>query len=139
MGSLTTERRQVYQPLHPSIRDKLDPEYVKLHDEVLQYVRPTEQTIWTPESRLEVSPMAFAGQKLADVGSVKHFNLGEGIQIRVFIPDKSSETPPSGWPCLVWLHGGGWVNGGLNSENGFLRHICKCGLLGLAQLHSPGY
>jgi hypothetical protein len=26
------------------------------------------------------------------------------------------------------MHGGGWVMGGLNSENGFLRHVCKCSL-----------
>lgn len=122
---VSAEPRTVHQPLHTSIRDKLDPEYVKLHDEVLQYIQPAESQPWSPDSRKAVSPLAFGGQKLVEVGTIVDKDLGDGVQVRIFTPEGSPSTP-EGWPCLVWLHGGGWVNGGLNSENGFLRHVCKC-------------
>lgn len=112
-----------YQPLHQSIRSKLDPEYVQLHDEILQNILPSEAKPWDPASRLAPSPMAHGQQKKVEVGTVVDKDLGS-FQLRVFTPE--GEQPSLGWPVLYWLHGGGWVNGGLNSENGFLRHICKC-------------
>lgn len=115
--------KKVYQPLHPSIRGRLDPEYVTFHDEILQYVIPSELPSWNPSLRLIPSPLARGTPKLVEVGFV--FDLDRGnFQLRVFVPEGA--TPDAGWPCLIWLHGGGWVMGGLNSENGFLRHVCKC-------------
>lgn len=125
--------KTVIQPLDPSIRSTLDPEYVAFHDNVLQYVQPAESETWTPHSRLRVSPLASQGQKIVEVGDVVDRNIGDGVQIRIFLPEKIESTGPDGnvrkpakKPWLVWLHGGGWVNGGLKSENGFLSHVCKC-------------
>lgn len=114
-----------HQPLHPSIRDKLDPEYVSLHDQVLQYVKPNESEGWSPASRKFVSPLGAGAQKDVEVGKITNHEIADGIQARIFTPE-GQPASSEGWPCLVWLHGGGWVNGGLNSENGFLRHFCKC-------------
>lgn len=117
--------KRAYQPIHESMRVRLDPEYVEFHDKVLQYVQPDDQIPWDPSCRSQPSvPMAMGAQKLVDVGDVQDHDLGD-IQIRVFTPDVTTR-PPQGWPTLVWLHGGGWVMGGLGSENGFLRHVCKC-------------
>ncbi|KAH9897583.1 Alpha/Beta hydrolase protein [Xylariomycetidae sp. FL2044] len=128
---------KIHQPLHPSVREKLDPEYVALHDEILQYVLPSEAEPWDPASRLRPSPVAHGGQKLVDVGAVQDEDLGN-FQIRIFTPE--GDVPAGGWPVLVWLHGGGWVMGWLSSENGFLRHVCKyvrCAVITVNYRHAP--
>ncbi|KAK4446632.1 Alpha/Beta hydrolase protein [Podospora aff. communis PSN243] len=112
-----------HQPLHPSIRNVLEPEYVALHDSILQYVVPTQAQEWDPASRSRPSPVAHCAPKLVEVGSIYDKDVND-FQIRVFTP--SGNPPANGWPALVWYHGGGWVNGGLNSENAFLTHVCKC-------------
>lgn len=89
-----------FQPLHHSIRNKLDPEYVKLHDEILQYCEPTEVQPWDPASRLRPSPVAFASPKLVDVGRVTDMNVDK-YQVRVFTP--ATKTPTDGWPCFVYV------------------------------------
>ncbi len=101
--------RVAYQPLHPSVRDKLDPEYVKLHDEIVQYVQPIElQVPWDPASRAKPSAFAFGSQKTVDVGKTYDRDI-DTFQVRVFVPE--GDAPENGWPCLVWYHGGGFVNG----------------------------
>ncbi|KAH8890561.1 hypothetical protein GQ53DRAFT_824295 [Thozetella sp. PMI_491] len=129
--------KTVYQPLHPSIRGDLDPEYVAFHDAVLQYVKPSEARPWDPASRFETSPQAQGGMSPVEVGNVFDHTVGNA-QLRVFVPEGS---PPTGkWPSLIWLHGGGWVNGGLGSDNGFLRHVCKyvrCVVITLNYRHAP--
>jgi acetyl esterase/lipase len=117
------EERIIYQPLDPSLRDRLDPEYVAWHESVLQYLVPSEAEPWDSQCRFAASPFSKTGQRLVDVGQVIDKDAGD-FQVRAFIPE--GEPISGAWPCLVWFHGGGWVLGGLDSENGFLRHVCKC-------------
>lgn len=119
------EQRTVHQPIHPSVRAKLDPEYVALHDAVIQYMEPSEARPWDPASRSAPNPLAHTTQRLSPVGATRDEDLGGGVQARVFVPEGTAPSP-AGWPCMIWLHGGGWVNGGLDSENGFLTHVCRC-------------
>ncbi|GJC83498.1 AB hydrolase superfamily protein C1039.03 [Colletotrichum liriopes] len=114
----------VYQPIHPSVRARLDPEYVALHDSIIQYMEPSEAQPWDPASRHKPNPLAHTTQKLSPVGKTWDEELGGGVQVRVFVPEGAA--PEGGWPCLAWFHGGGWVNGGLDNENGFLTHVCRC-------------
>jgi acetyl esterase/lipase len=118
------EDKTVYQPIHSSIRAKLDPEYVHFHDNVLAYIKPSEQVPWQTSARDEPSPFAQAAQKSSAIGSQTDHDARD-FQVRVFTP---RGPPPTGegWPVLVWFHGGGFVMGGLDSENGFLTHVCRC-------------
>ncbi|KAK2037758.1 hypothetical protein LZ31DRAFT_600200 [Colletotrichum somersetense] len=134
------EEKTIHQPIHPSVRAQLDPEYVALHDAVIQYMEPSEARPWDPASRSAPNPLAHTTQKLSPVGRTWDEELpGGGVQARVFVPD--GEAPDTaGWPCLVWLHGGGWVNGGLDSENGFLTHVCRyvrCVVVTINYRHAP--
>lgn len=134
MGNVS---RTAYQPIHPSLRPILDPQYAAFHDEHLQYVVPSEAEPWDPGARNRPSPLALGGQRVVDVGSVCDKNLGN-FQLRVFTPEGS--MPDGGWPVLVWFHGGGWVMGGLGSENGFLSHVCKfvqCVVITVNYRHAP--
>ncbi|CAK7223808.1 hypothetical protein SCUCBS95973_005306 [Sporothrix curviconia] len=135
-----------FQPLHLSMRDKLDPEYVAFHDAVLQFCPRSETLAFDPvASRAAKSPMAHGGQKVVAVGRVEDRVIcGEGlpvtdqVTVRIFTPEGAA--PAAGWPCLVWYHGGGWVIGGLGSENGLLTHICKylrCVVVSANYRHAP--
>jgi acetyl esterase len=45
---------------------------------------------------------------------VSDFALG-AVGVRSYLP--SAPTPTEGWPCLLYIHGGGWVVGGLDSHD----------------------
>jgi acetyl esterase len=45
---------------------------------------------------------------------IEDFSLG-GVAVRSYRP--TTATPPNGWPCLLYMHGGGWVVGGLDSHD----------------------
>lgn len=115
--------RKIYQPIHPSIRHKLDPQYVEFHDKHLQYIFPYDQEPWDPSARSRLSPIVLGGMKSVEVGSITDRDLGN-FQARFFTPEGAS--PAGGWPVAFWFHGGGWVLGGLGNENAFLQHVCKC-------------
>jgi len=45
---------------------------------------------------------------------IKDFELA-GVAVRGYHP--SIAPPPQGWPCMLYLHGGGWVVGDLDSHD----------------------
>ncbi len=45
---------------------------------------------------------------------VSDFSLA-GVGVRSYLPE--SPAPAEGWPCLLYMHGGGWVVGGLDSHD----------------------
>src|SRR5687767_2782290 len=97
VGEISTmaSQQKAHQPLHPSIRPILDPEYVQYHDSVLQFISPSENEPWDPSSRLKPSTTAAAAQGLIAVGSTVDRELSN-IQIRQFTP--TGCAPENGWP-----------------------------------------
>ncbi|HFD4254222.1 TPA: acylcarnitine hydrolase, partial [Pseudomonas aeruginosa] len=51
--------------------------------------------------------------------------------VRRYRPDRPA--PPGGWPALLYLHGGGWMLGGLDSHDFICADLAvRLGLLVLA-------
>ncbi|KTB67804.1 lipase [Pseudomonas fluorescens] len=46
--------------------------------------------------------------------AITDFSLA-GVSVRSYLP--AAPTPSDGWPCLLYMHGGGWVVGGLDSHD----------------------
>lgn len=46
--------------------------------------------------------------------AITDFSLG-GVGVRSYLP--VAPTPSDDWPCLLYMHGGGWVVGGLDSHD----------------------
>ncbi|KAJ9645016.1 hypothetical protein H2204_001478 [Knufia peltigerae] len=111
-----------YQPLHPSVRPKLDPEYVAFHDKYIQFVEPDDVRPWHPIHTRRRRPFPPGTSQAVPVKEVRDVDLGN-FPVRIFWPE--DENPENGWPVLVWYHGGGWAIGGVESENDFCSRMCR--------------
>ncbi|KAJ3467143.1 hypothetical protein MRS44_004707 [Fusarium solani] len=101
--------RKIWQPLHPAIRDRLDPQYVAYHEAHLQYIEPEKLGVWDGSARTKKVSLPPGGTKPVPVGGIDDFDVGR-FRVRVYTP--TGECDERGWPVLVWFHGGGWVLGG---------------------------
>ena len=114
--------RTIYQPLHPSVRPLLDPEYVAFHDKYVQYIEPEQLKPWNPNVRTRAT-WPYAGSPVVEVGSVKDIRPCGDFNIRVFSP--AGKPPSGGWPLVIWFHGGGFVGGDIDSDNDFCSLVCR--------------
>lgn len=114
--------RTIFQPLHPSVRSLLDPQYVAFHDEYVQYVEPEQLKPWTPSNRTRYT-WPYAGSPVVEVGSIKDIRPCGDFDIRVFSP--SGEPPSGGFPLVIWFHGGGFAGGNIDSDNDFCSLACR--------------
>lgn len=102
--SSTDSKRIVYQPLHPSVRSKLDPTYVEYHDEHFQFLETLKpDTEWNSDLRTAPSRFALTSSSPLKVRSVRDVNLGD-FDVRVYTPE--GVPPTAGWPVLLGIHGG---------------------------------
>ncbi|KAK5938180.1 hypothetical protein PMZ80_009769 [Knufia obscura] len=114
--------RTIHQPLYPSVRPLLDPEYVAFHDKHVQYVEPEQLRPWTPSNRTRYT-WPYAGSSIVEVGNVKDIRPCGDFSIRVFSP--AGSPPASGWPLLIWFHGGGFAAGNIDSDNDLCSLACR--------------
>lgn len=117
-------------PLHPSVKDRLHPEYVAFYNKHLLNLPPAH-CLPLSVSRAGGNAIACHSDPLP-VGRVQDICIpqrarqetnGPDIPIRCFTPQG---TPPSsGWPLVLYYHGGGWVFGDLSTENNVCTNICN--------------
>ncbi|CCL99045.1 uncharacterized protein FIBRA_01054 [Fibroporia radiculosa] len=124
MAEPTTER-PIHQPIHPDIRDRLDPEYAAYHTANNLHVIPLHLLPWDPAVRL--NPPVAGGSEPLKVGDVQDLSLSK-CAVRVFTPEGSA--PQDGWPVYLFFHGGeptlrGWTLGNINTENAFSTNMCQ--------------
>ncbi|KAI6366343.1 hypothetical protein MCOR25_005158 [Pyricularia grisea] len=122
------EDGKIWQPLHPEVRPLLDSQYVKLHDEVLQYIMPDEQREWDGTRRLGTYGLPRNSAKPIPVGSDRIVTIPDtNLRIRIFTPstDRDVDRHPDGWPVFLWFHGGGHALGDLDSDEEVLTRICE--------------
>lgn len=51
-------------------------------------------------------------------------NENHKLGVRLYQP-KAVQAPVTGWPCVLYFHGGGFVVGGLDSHEFLLSYICQ--------------
>ncbi|TVY27061.1 AB hydrolase superfamily protein [Lachnellula hyalina] len=124
-------------PLHESVKDKLDPEYVEFYN---KYIINNQQVHYQPVAASRTGGTLIPGGGPAQpVGKTEDFAIkrveteGPDVMVRCFTP--VGETPEGGWPVMIYYHGGGWVLGNINTENVVCSHLCKranCVITGLS-------
>ena len=138
----TDSQRIAYQPLHPSVIPLLEEEYVKIHNERLQYLKL--DTEWNSDLRTAPSRFESTTSEPVEVGSIRPFNLGK-FHVLVYTP--KGDPPTTGWPAMLGIHGGmvilfydpvspsqrlkqlthigGYIQGGPESEAHIWTRICR--------------
>ncbi|ETI21204.1 hypothetical protein G647_07548 [Cladophialophora carrionii CBS 160.54] len=113
-------------PLHPSVQDRLHPEYVAFYN---KYILHAQQVHLLPVEVARISGnVPPSHSKPLPVGKIHDLSLsrretpGPEVPIRCFIPPGA--PPRSGWPLVHYYHGGGWVFGDIDTENTVCTHIC---------------
>jgi acetyl esterase/lipase len=125
--SIETPTPQPPYPIHESVKDPLDPEYVAFYNEC---IITAQQVHCQPVAASRTSGTLIPGAGPAQpVGSIKDYSIkrsestGPDVAVRVFTPE--GEKPEGGWPVVLYFHGGGWVLGNINTENVVCSHICN--------------
>ncbi|KAM4062739.1 alpha/beta hydrolase fold domain-containing protein [Hirsutella rhossiliensis] len=118
-------------PLHPSIVNRIDAEYAAFYS---QHIADKQQVHLQPVAASRASGVLIPGAgplvpvaKTADYAVQRTETSGPDVRVRCFTPD--GPQPASGWPVLLYYHGGGWVLGNIETENVVATNICaraKC-------------
>lgn len=113
-------------PLHESVKDRLAIEYVDFYN---QFVINQQQVHLQPVEASRTSGTLIPGAgPLLDVGKTEDIAIkrrataGPDVPVRCFTP--SATKPASGWPVMLYFHGGGWVLGNINTENVVCTNLC---------------
>ncbi|KAL4991641.1 Alpha/Beta hydrolase protein [Aspergillus falconensis] len=116
-------------PLHPSVKDLLDPEYVAFYN---AHIIDKQQVHLQPVEASRTNGILIpGGGPLVDVGKTVDITIkrrateGPEILLRAFTP--SGEAPSGGWPVMLYFHGGGWVLGNIDTENVVCTNLCNRG------------
>lgn len=116
-------------PLHESVKDLLDPEYVTFYN---KYVIHSQQVHLQPVEASRTSGVLVPGAgPMLEVGRTqdrvvqRRATSGPPVPIRCFTP--KGDQPPSGWPVMLYFHGGGWVLGNIDTENVVCSNLCTRG------------
>ncbi|KAL2863508.1 alpha/beta hydrolase [Aspergillus lucknowensis] len=116
-------------PLHESVRDLLDPEYVDFYNANVinkqqPHLQPVEASRTSGILIPGAGPLLEVG-KTADIKIQRRATDGPEVLLRAFTP--AGERPAGGWPVVLYFHGGGWVLGNIDTENVVCTNLCARG------------
>lgn len=105
----------------------LDPEVERLLELGRQAGRPPFEALTPEQARAAYAASWDVLQPpAADVGSVREQDIaGPGGELRLRIYRGAGTSPTDTLPCLVFLHGGGWVIGNLESHDRLCRRLAN--------------
>ena len=114
-------------PLHPSVANRLAGQYVTFYNNFIQHL---QQSHYQPIAASRLGGKIIAGSsrsipvgKIQDLSICRKESTGsDGVPIRCFIP--AGEPPSTGWPVMLYFHGGGFVLGGIDTENPVCTNLC---------------
>lgn len=116
-------------PLHPTIEDRIDPEYAAFYNNnVIDKQQVHHQSVEASRSSGILIPGAgplLSVGKTADYAISRVESKGPDVKVRCFTPE--GPKPADGWPVLIYFHGGGWVLGNIDTENVVSTNICARG------------
>ncbi|MDF3932684.1 alpha/beta hydrolase [Pseudomonas citronellolis] len=122
--------------LHPEISAFLD-----MVDEGRLAGRPVLHDLTPAQARAEFEASSAALKNAAPTLPVRQLRLptrqGE-LDARLYLPENAA--PAAGWPVLLYLHGGGYTVGSLDSHDGVCRQLardCACAVLAPAYRLAP--
>ncbi|EED14071.1 lipase, putative [Talaromyces stipitatus ATCC 10500] len=114
-------------PLHPSISSRIHPEYAAFYN---KYIINNQQVHLQPVSASRTSGILIpGGGPVLPVGKTEDIYIkrveteGPDVLLRVFTPE--TPAPEGGYGVMLYMHGGGWVLGNINTENTVCTNICK--------------
>jgi triacylglycerol lipase len=114
-------------PLHPSISSRIHPEYAAFYNE---YIINQQQVHLQPVAASRTSGVLIPGGgpvlqvgKTEDIAIKRVESEGPDVLVRVFTPEEPA--PEGGYGVMLYMHGGGWVLGNINTENTVCTNICK--------------
>ena len=99
------------------------PEVGALLDELIAAGRPSSRTLPLPDGRRNFDELIDPLTDYPEVGAVEDRAIpadGHEVPVRIYRP-----ADPAGAGVVVFLHGGGWVFGGLQSHDGVCRSITR--------------
>ncbi|EXJ84524.1 triacylglycerol lipase [Capronia epimyces CBS 606.96] len=106
-------------PLHSSVKDRLHPDYVAFYNKYLLTQQPAHLQPLAISRRAGSVVVCHSDPlpvgKTEDLFISRRETPGPQLPIRCFTPP--GEPPRSGWPVVLYFHGGGWVFGDLDTEN----------------------
>lgn len=116
-------------PLHESVIDRIDPEYKAFYN---KYIFDKQQVHLQPVAASRTGDDLIPGSgPLQSVATTIDYSFprkesdGPDVRVRCFTP--LGEKPAEGWPVCIYFHGGGWVLGGISTENVIASHLCARG------------
>jgi acetyl esterase len=100
-----------------------NPEVAALLDELIASARPSSRTLPLPEGRRNFRELIAPYSRRPEVGPVTDRMIpagGREVPVRLYRP--AGEARPG---TVVFLHGGGWVFGDLDSHDGLCRSLTR--------------
>ncbi|KAG5655589.1 hypothetical protein KAF25_003926 [Fusarium avenaceum] len=117
------QKHEALQPVHPSMKGKLDPVFEKLYNDNVANtpLKPIDLSILRSKYSVLYSYGTAPAPEVAreyDDQITTHEAIT--LDVRVYEPDT---TGP--WPVHIDYHGGGWGLGDLDTESHICKHICN--------------